>query len=105
MANETRVEQVASRIAYVEPNDIYGEVNGIPLMPNYEDFCIGFNLVAEKVNRFNSNEYEGNHDRNDTERLTISWGQNNKREYASFMSGVSDNDNARHLTTYYTDIT
>lgn len=46
MAEETKAKKVANRIAYVEPNDIYGSVNGVPLTPNYEDYCIGFNLYA-----------------------------------------------------------
>lgn len=105
MAKETVAKQVASRIAYVEPNDIYGVVDGVPLTPNYEDFCIGFNLVAEKVNRFNSNEYSGVKDLNDADTMRISWGMDTKREYTSFLSGEEDKNGVKFLTTYYTDIT
>lgn len=103
MVKSKKAKQIANRIAYVEPNDIYGTSNGIPLTPNYEDFCIAFNLVAEKVSRFNSNEFTST---NDSAKLTISFGKDTKRNYSSFLKGdISDNNNRTFLSTYYTDIT
>ena len=55
---ENKAKQVASRVAYVEPNNIYGSVNGVPLAPNYEDYCIGINLIADVVPRYNNNARE-----------------------------------------------
>lgn len=100
----TKAKQIANRIAYVEPNDIYGSVDGVPLTPNYEDFCISFNLIAEKVGRYNTNEYSGSKDNNDVEALRISWGQKAKSDYVSFLHGEKDNNGNHFLSTYYTDI-
>lgn len=100
----TKAKQIANRIAYVEPNDIYGSVNGVPITPNYEDFCISFNLIAEKVNRYNTNEYSGSKDNNDVEALRISWGQKTKSDYVSFLSGEEDKNGNHFISTYYTDI-
>lgn len=107
MAQEKKAKQVASRVAYVEPNDIYGSVNGVPLTPNYEDLCIAFNLIVEKVDRFNSNEYTGTfNDSNDGTVTKISFGQTSERKYASFLSGeIEDTDGNTYLSTYFTDIT
>ena len=80
MAEETKAKKVANRIAYVEPNDIYGSVNGVPLTPNYEDYCIGFNLIAEIVSRFNTNETTGSNSTNSQNAITISWGAWNRRD-------------------------
>lgn len=103
MAEDKKVKQVANRIAYVEPNDIYGSYDGVPLTPNYEDLCISFNLVAEKVNRFNSNEYQGTNTGNT---MSISFGMSANREQASFLTGqIKDGHGATFLSTYYTDIT
>lgn len=107
MAEETKAKKVANRIAYVEPNDIYGSVNGVPLTPNYEDYCIGFNLIAEIVSRFNKNETTGSNSASNQNAISISWGAWNRGDskWQSFMEGgVKDKDGNSYLSTYYTDI-
>lgn len=96
---DSKAKQVASRIAYVEPNDIYGEVNGVPLAPNYEDYCIGVNLIADVVPRYTNNLVEGY-----TNTMKIAWaGKVGENVKVSFMSGRKYGNN-NFLTTYYTDI-
>ena len=48
-----------SRILYVDPNDIYGKVNGVPITPDYSDFCIAFDLQCEIVARYKFGEIFG----------------------------------------------
>ena len=107
MAEETKAKKIANRIAYVEPNDIYGSINGIPLTPNYEDYCIGFNLIAEIVKRYNKNETIGYNSADSQNAISLSWGAWNRENsrWQSFMEGdVKDNNGKSYLSTYYTDI-
>lgn len=96
---ENKAKQVASRVAYVEPNDIYGSVNGVPLAPNYEDYCIGINLIADVVPRYNNNAREAFSDA-----MKLSWsGRQGENVKVSFLSGRKMGKN-NFLSTYYTDI-
>lgn len=111
--NDGAVKQFG-RILYVEPNDIYGTINGIPIAPDYENYCIGFNLIVQKVNRYNPrivtacSDDVDNNDNNDSS-FVISWISNGGTgesgdNWVSFMKG-SDYGDTSFLTTYYTDIT
>lgn len=96
---ENKAKQVASRVAYVEPNDIYGSINGVPLAPNYEDYCIGVNLYADIVPRYTNNAREV-----ETGVYKLVWsGRQGENVKFSFMSGRKMGNN-NFLTTYYTDI-
>lgn len=96
-------KQITSRVCYVEPNDIHGDYNGIPLTPDYSDFSIAFNLVVEKVSRYNRNEYNAtSNDADNT--MMISFGMTNKRDYTSFLKGEDAGDGKTFLSTYFTDI-
>lgn len=102
-----------SRILYVEPNDVYGHVNGVPMTPDYSDYCVSVNLIAEVVPR---QKHSGG---DQTKTYCMTWTQppkfgddgeqvtaNNwisflKGEDAKVFGGPKDES---FLTTYYTDI-
>lgn len=101
------------RVLYVEPNDIYGSVNGYPLTPEYENYCIGFNLVAECVSRYKPNlvHFTGNSDTSGNDGTTcysLSWTSSvndGSSNCVTFMKGNGKSGGQTFLTTYYTDIT
>lgn len=101
------------RILYVEPNDLYGSVDGVPMTPDYSDYCISVNLIAEVVSRFKQSGEDA------TKKYIISWttvptdadGDNVKaNKWISFLQGQDakiyggSKDDGTFLTTYYTDI-
>ena len=94
-----------SRILYVDPNDIFGHVNGVPITPDYSDFCISFNLECEIVARYKTNEIIGVSDNGKfgigfTHKMNV--GENH---WASLLQGEAyGQEGHRVLTTYYTDI-
>lgn len=88
-----------NRIIYVEPNDVYGQVNGKPMTPDYTDYCIYCNLIVEKTSRL-KNDYAGNS--SDSRYGVISDGSNKGVLYTSFFRGESEKYN--YLTTDYTNI-
>jgi len=94
------------RVVFVEPNDVSGKVGKTTITPDYTDFCIGFRLTAEIVNRASMNEY-GAVDSQKRD-VTISWrsGMNKDgKSWVSFLDGSKvDGSDKRYLTTYYTDI-
>lgn len=106
------------RILYVEPNDVFGKINGEPMTPDYADYCIGFNLVCEVVSRYKRNTSMGT---DSTKKYEISWTSSLSEEKAtqapswiSFLRGTKqgrtnidglDEAAQRFLSTYYTDIT
>ncbi len=51
-----------NRICYVDPNDVRGNINGVPLTPDYTEFCIWCNLIVERSTRLKnqSNDDYGN---------------------------------------------
>ncbi len=101
------------RILYIEPNDVYGHVNGVPMTPDYSDYCVSVNLIAEVVSR------QKQSGKDSTKTYCITWTQppklgddgqpvvaNNwisflKGEDAKVFGGPKDES---FLTTYYTDI-
>lgn len=94
-----------TRILYVDPNDIYGDIDGVPLTPDYTDYCIWCNLTVEKYSRI-KNDVTGHGIGYDTEVYNITWDGLKKdfegTDNQSFMMGADANYN--YLTTDYTDI-
>ena len=101
-----------SRIFYVDPNDVYGTSNGIPLTPDYTDLCVSFDLQVETVPR--TGYVTGRKDESDnlgndvTETYHFFWNSyqansNPKDNYVSFTRGQDYLDRS-YMTTYYTDI-
>ena len=93
------------RILYVEPNDVYEDVDGVALSPDYSDYCIYFNLIVDVVSRF-----KGTSASSVDKKYTISWVTNPKGDdsvpkhnQVSFLQG-QEAENFNFLTTYYTDI-
>ena len=91
-----------SRILYVDPNDIYGKVNGVSMTPDYSDFCISFDLECEIVARYKTNEIfgqsaDGKYNIGFTRKVGV------KGRWASLLQGEAYQDK-QVLTTYYTDI-
>lgn len=111
--NNITVIRPAERIIYVEPNDIFGSVDGIPLTPDYTDLCISFDLIVEVVSRLRANSATISKDAEDnsTKTYVISWtskyGENEETgpNYVSFMGGENYGvkDGPSYLTTYYVD--
>lgn len=95
------------RIIYVEPNDVYGsDANRNDLTPNYEDFCISFNLIIETFSRFKNSVSSGTSKGN---KYSIEWGMDKSdllKSRTSVLKGTTSPDNKDYnfLTTYYTDL-
>ena len=106
MANsEKNIVHQKDRIFYVEPNDIYGNVGGVPLTPDYSDYCISVNLIAEIVTRYRQSGEDK------TMALTVSYsgapGEESSNKWVSFLQGEDAKifgGEGNFLTTYYTDI-
>lgn len=108
---ECNIVQKNKRILYVEPNDLYGYVDGVPVTPDYSDYCISVNLIAEVVSRFKQSGDDL------TKKYIISWttrpgidsdgNPTTANNWISFLQGqdakVYGGDGTL-LTTYYTDI-
>lgn len=108
------LEHPAERIIYVEPNDIFGSVDGVPLTPDYTDLCISFDLIVEVVSRLRANSatISKNGEDGATKKYVISWtskyGDNEETgpNYVSFMGSENyggKKDDPSYLTTYYVD--
>ena len=99
---KARVTQ-KGRILYVEPNTVFGDVNGVPVTPDYSDLCISFNLIVEVMSRFKQTAKIGE---NESGKFNIFWtsklGLDQSKPWVSFLSGEDYGDN-QFLTTYYTD--
>ena len=93
-----------TRIIYVDPNDIYGNINNVPLTPDYTDYCIWCNLVVEKSSRIKTG-VEGSYKNGSNEMFSISWDATASEgtNYISFMQG-KDALRYNFLTTDYADI-
>lgn len=116
MADETtNVKHPASRISYVEPNDVYlfsskkkGEAT-TPLTPPFEDMCISFNLTVYVFSRKKDSITSGvgtvNTQDGVKKSFTLSWqvDTSNGKPH-SFLTGT-ELGGKQYLTTYYTDIT
>lgn len=100
-----------NRVLYVEPNDIYGHIDGSPLTPDYTDYCISMNLIAEVVSRYKQSGEDA------TKRYIMTWTSrpkvndegngNSAGNWISFLHGEDAKlygGDGNVLTTYYTDI-
>lgn len=94
-----------TRIRYVEPNDIYGEINGVPTTPDYTDYCIWCNLVVEKYSRIKSGS-SGQSNRANSTTYNFFWDatKTDGTHWISFMKGRQDGPDYNYLTTDYTEI-
>ena len=105
------IVQSKNRVLYVEPNDIYGHINGVPLTPDYTDYCISVNLIAEVVSRFKQSGEDA------TKKFVMTWTtrpgvdsdgkENVANNWISFLQGEDARlygGDGNILTTYYTDI-
>lgn len=101
------------RILYVEPNDVFGHVDGVPLTPDYSDYCVSVNLIAEVVSREKHSGTDTTNtfcitytippkfNDNGDEIVANNWISFLKGEDAAYYGGKKDES---FLTTYYTDI-
>ena len=110
MADVIGQEERINRICYVEPNDVFDSIDGIPVTPPYEDFSIAFDLIVKVASRFRSNEVRGNSGQVDDKgnyQWVISWTSAPKQDtpsWVTFMSGNDVGNGTNSLTTSYTDI-
>ena len=110
MADVIGQEERINRICYVEPNDVFDSIDGIPVTPPYEDFSIAFDLIVKVASRFRSNEVRGNSGQVDDKgnyQWIISWTSAPKQgtpSWVTFMSGNDVGNGTNSLTTSYTDI-
>lgn len=110
MADVIGQEEKINRICYVEPNDVFDSIDGIPVTPPYEDFSIAFDLIVKVASRFRSNEVRGTGGEVDDEgnyQWVISWTSTPKQgtpSWVTFMSGNNVGNDTNSLTTAYTDI-
>ncbi len=58
------------RLVHLEPDNIT-TVNGVPVTPDYTDFCIMFRLMADVVNRMDVIGVDGSS--NNYEKIAITW--------------------------------
>lgn len=100
-------EHKVGRIIYIEPNDFEGRINGVPVTPDYTDYCIFFDLIVNVSSRLRVNETVKD-DENKT--YVLSWSSyfkkdedDKKTQWVSFLKG-EDAKKFTYLTTYYTDI-
>ena len=121
MASETTTYEMSdlenriakgSRIVYVEPNDVYGMSNGVPLTPDYTDLCVSFDLSVETVPRkgyITGTKIDTENAGTDvTETYHFFWtsyqaNADDKSNVVSFTKGEEYLDRS-YLTTFYTDI-
>ena len=115
--NENYVRKLG-RVLYVDPNDVNGTINGVPMTPDYSDLCISFKLECRVTPRFKQNKAiaetlvtKENKDSKEQETIkySLNWntpyGTIGKNQWVSFMQGdLYNNGNDSSLTTYYTDI-
>lgn len=118
--NETQTpDRKNNRIVYIEPNDFEGRINNVPVTPDYTDYCIFFDLIAEVTSRMSYNQVAVAEKNSSTDKTyVISWmtykaeeNTENKKpnNWVSFMHGEDANEyknkiKQNYLTTYYTDI-
>ena len=94
-----------TRIRYVEPNDIYGDINGVPITPDYTDYCIWCNLIVEKFSRI-KNGSSGTSESSNSKTYVYSWDATRAdgTHWVSFMTGRQDGPDYNYMTTDYTEI-
>lgn len=95
------------RIIYVDPNDVYGHSNGVPLTPDYTDFCISFDLIVRKARRNGRRNFNGSSDDGGIDEKRIHF-DSVLEESLSTNTGVQmgHGDSPRKIfqSTYYTDV-
>lgn len=112
MADAITKPQQQNRICYVEPNDVFGSIDGQPVTPPYEDFCISFDLIVKTFSRFKSSTESGTSTGNGNTRYKISWtskANDGTPAWVTFLQGnkvgmSGEKDEAQSLSTSYTDI-
>lgn len=105
--NKTREH---NRIIYIDPNNIYGRINGVPVTPDYTDLCISLDFEVETYSRLNRGT-QAIVDNNSTATkqskyhiMFQSRGGENDVIWANFLGAEEANNGKSYLTTYYTDI-
>ena len=73
MADVITKPKQQNRICYVEPNDVFGNIDGQPITPPYEDFCISFDLIVKTFSRFKTTTESGTATVDDNVKYKISW--------------------------------
>lgn len=73
MADVITKPKQQNRICYVEPNDVFGNIDGQPITPPYEDFCISFDLIVKTFSRFKTTTESGTATDDDNVKYKISW--------------------------------
>lgn len=121
MADAITKPKQQNRICYVEPNDVFGSIDGQPITPPYEDFCISFDLIVKTFSRFKTSTESGTANSDDGVKYKISWtskANDATPSWITFLQGSpietkttksSDNKSkteilTQSLTTSYTDI-
>lgn len=116
-------EQSTGRLVMVNPNGVYGDVQGKPLTPPYEDMCISVNLIVDVVNRTKTDNNGTNSSDEQTSTYIMTWnsqyqtdgegnfnGKLKETNQVSFLEGEDAKkynealNGKNYLTTYYTDI-
>lgn len=100
-----------NRICYVEPNDVFGSIDGQPITPPYEDFCISFDLIVKTFSRFKTSTESGTANGDNNVKYKISWtskANDGTPSWVTFLQGskvgrTSDSE-VQSLSTSYTDI-
>ena len=109
MTEEIGQEERINRICYIEPNDVFGSIDGTTVTPPYEDFSLSFDLIVKVSSRLRSNTINGTAgiDEYGDAKYVISWTSTPKDKspsWVTFMSGKDVGSNTNSLTTEYTDI-
>ena len=55
MPTEENYIKKIGRILYIDPNDVFGDVDGVPMTPDYSDMCISFRLECQIIPRYKQN--------------------------------------------------
>ena len=107
--------QTFGRVRYIEPNDVNGKINGVPMTPDYTDMCIAFNLICEVKSRLKNDtpigETEVKAKNKKTRKPSAAiyqifgvTGNGQTKSWVSFLQGENCGGDINALTTYYTDI-
>ena len=119
MPTEENYIKKIGRILYIDPNDVFGDVDGVPMTPDYSDMCISFRLECQIIPRYKQNiamaetTVNGVNPYNKEKVATkyqLNWNTPygdiaKEHNWVSFLHGEMYNDsNTSSLTTYYTDI-
>ena len=99
--NNKDIALTTNRIVYVDPNDVRGTVNNVPLTPDYTNYSIWCDLVVERTSRLKNQASGTSYD----ELYVASWdmSRNDIGTPISFLQG-KDAEAYNFLTTDYTNI-